>query len=184
MADMIEPPLSNSFAINSASLGFSACLLFPLAGWLSDKMGRKRVMATGGIMMAVVSPFTLKTIGRGEAVPSFLAQSLMGICLSLWGAPMMAWLAESFEPAARLTSVSIGYNIAQALGGGIAPAIATVMVDTLGSDSPGYYMSVVACIALVGLCFVAPRKPVHFTILQQGDDEGEMDAPGEDLTLT
>jgi hypothetical protein len=29
---------------------------------------------------------------------------------------MCAWLVESFEPQARLTSVSIGYNVAQALG--------------------------------------------------------------------
>ena len=60
----------------------------------------------------------LTLIGSGHSVTAFFAQMFLGISLSLWGAPMMAWLAESFEPAARLTSVSIGYNIAQACGGG------------------------------------------------------------------
>jgi MFS family permease len=89
---------------------------------------------------------------------------------------MMAWLAESFEPAARLTSVSIGYNIAQALGGGMAPAIATMLVDETGSTSPGYYLTIMATIALMGLCCVAPRLPVHFSVLQ-GEDDTENDSP-------
>lgn len=179
MAKLIETPVPYSFAVNCASLGLSVCLIFPLAGWLSDKIGRKRVMGVGGIMMAVSSPLMLKMIGRGQMAPAFLAQTFMGICLSLWGAPMMAWLAESFEPAARLTSVSIGYNIAQACGGGLAPAIATEMVDRLGPESPGFYMMGIACIALVGLFLVAPRKPVHFTILQQGDEDFDSGVSGD-----
>ncbi|KAL7540984.1 hypothetical protein ACHAXR_010538 [Thalassiosira sp. AJA248-18] len=170
MTDLIETPVPNSFAVNSASLALSVCLLFPVAGWLSDKFGRKRVMATGGIAMGVASPLMIKLIGSGQAGSAFFAQTYLGICLSLWGAPMMAWLAESFEPAARLTSVSIGYNIAQACGGGMAPAIATEMVDRLGPESPGYYITIMACIALVGLLFIAPRKPVHFMVLQGEDD--------------
>ena len=171
MADLIDPPVSSPFAVNSASLGLSLCLLFPFAGHLSDKIGRKKVMATGGIAMGVLSPICLKLIGTGNAASAFSAQMLLGIALSCWGAPMMAWLAESFEPAARLTSVSIGYNIAQACGGGMAPAIATEMVDRIGPESPGYYLMVIAFIALTGLLCVAPRKPVHFSVLQQGEDE-------------
>ena len=93
---------------------------------------------------------------------------------------MMAFLAESFEPAARLTSVSIGYNIAQACGGGMAPAIATEMVDRLGPQSPGYYIMGVACIAMVGLLCVAPRSPVHFSVLQ-GEDDDIMRSSDEEL---
>lgn len=173
MADLIEPPVPNSFAVNSASLGLSVCLLFPIAGWLSDKVGRRRVMAVGGLAIGISAPLMLTMIGSGQPATALCAQMFLGISLSLWGAPMMAWLAESFEPAARLTSVSIGYNIAQALGGGMAPAIATIMVDRLGPESPGYYISIIAIIAVVGLLCVAPRSPVHFTVLQ-GEDEDDL----------
>mmetsp|Transcript_7782 Transcript_7782/g.17562 ORF Transcript_7782/g.17562 Transcript_7782/m.17562 type:complete len:554 (-) Transcript_7782:32-1693(-) len=181
MADLIEPPVPNSFAVNSASLSLSVCLLFPVAGWLSDKLGRKRVMAVGGMAMAVGSPLMITLIGSGQAATAFCAQMFLGISLSLWGAPMMAWLAESFEPAARLTSVSIGYNIAQACGGGMAPAIATEMVDRLGTETPGYYITVMAGISLVGLLCVAPRVPVHFTALQ-GEDDSESSNMSEEQT--
>ena len=182
MSDMIEPPVPNAFTVNSASLGFSVCLLFPIAGWLSDKLGRKRVMAVGGLLVGVSSPIMIALIGTGQATIAFGAQMFLGICLCFWGAPMMAWLAESFEPAARLTSVSIGYNIAQACGGGMAPAIATEMVDRLGPESPGYYLLVIAAIAVVGLLCIAPRRPVHFTALQGEDDsisEGSGEADGD-----
>jgi hypothetical protein len=54
----------------------------------------------------------------------------------------------------------------------MAPAIATVLVDKSGTTSPGYYLTIMATIALIGLCCVAPRSPVHFTVLH-GDDEME-----------
>lgn len=171
MADLIENPVPNSFAVNSASLAFSVCLFFPVAGWMSDKVGRKKVMSVGGLVMAVMSPIMLKMIGTGDATTAFCAQMVLGISLSLWGAPMMAWLAESFEPAARLTSVSIGYNIAQACGGGLAPAIATELVDRVGVESPGYYITIIASIALVGLICIAPRSPVHFSVLSSKEEE-------------
>lgn len=116
MSDLIDPPIPNSFLINSASLFLSVCLIFPLAGILSDRLGRKRVMGAGGFFLGVLSPLMIMLISSGSVASAFMAQFIMGVCLCLWGAPMMAWLAESFEPAARLTSVSIGYNIAQALG--------------------------------------------------------------------
>jgi len=172
MTDLLETQVPHSFAVNSASLGFSVCILFPVAGWLSDKVGRKRVMGLGGILIGMFSPVMIVLIGSGNAMIAFLAQSFLGICLSLWGAPMMAWLAESFEPAARLTSVAIGYNVAQALGGGMSPAIATELVDKLGPKSPGFYVTIMASFSVMGLLFVAPRSQVHFTALH-GDDEIE-----------
>lgn len=128
-------------------------------------------MGVGGVLLVVFSPILIMVISRGTMASAFFGQFVMGISLCLWGAPMMAWLAESFEPAARLTSVSIGYNIAQALGGGMAPAIATELVDKAGPTSPGYYLTIVATIALVGLWCVAPRSPVHFSVLN-GEDDG------------
>ena len=113
MTDLIDPPIPNSFLVNSAALFFSVCLIFPLAGVLSDKYGRKRVMGVGGFFLGVLSPLMILLISSGNATSAFMAQFILGLSLCLWGAPMMSWLAESFEPAARLTSVSIGYNIAQ-----------------------------------------------------------------------
>eukprot|EP00986_Skeletonema_menzelii_P012022 scaffold6400_cov150-Skeletonema_menzelii.AAC.6 len=144
MTDLVDNPVPNAFAVNSASLAISVCLLFPIAGWLSDKYGRRRVMGLGGLLLGVLAPIGMTLIGNGTTATALLAQTCLGIALSFWGAPMMAWLAESFEPSARLTSVSIGYNVGQVLGGGVAPAAATELVDKLGAQVPGYYITIVA----------------------------------------
>lgn len=74
---------------------------------------------------------------------------------------MIAWLVESFAPEARLTSVAIGYNLAQALLGGLTPMLATVMVDSFGPSSPGLLLSFISTISLVGLWCVAPDPAFH-----------------------
>ena len=69
---------------------------------------------------------------------------------------MCAWLVEAFEPNARLTSVAIGYNVAQATAGGVAPLVATVLTDDVSRQAPGYILTFLAVIALTGLYVVAP----------------------------
>jgi MHS family proline/betaine transporter-like MFS transporter len=158
MTDLIEPPVPKAFAVNSASLLFSVCLLFPVAGHLSDKYGRLIIMTIGGVGMTLLSPILIIAVGQGDPMGAFLAQSLLGISLSFWGSPMCAWLVESFEPAARLTSVAIGYNLAQAFVGGATPALATLMVNTFGPNSPGFLLTGLAIVSIIGLLCVAPRE--------------------------
>lgn len=151
MEVLIDQPVPNAFLVNSSALFVSVCLLFPLAGILSDIFGRSRVMYMGGASLVILSPIMVNAISQGSAIAAFFAQCALGIALSLWGAPMCAWLVESFPPAIRLTSVAVGYNIAQAIIGGSSPAIATYLVDTHGLQSPGYFISVIAIFALIGL---------------------------------
>ena len=83
---------------------------------------------------------------------------------------MMAWLVEGFPPAARLTSVGIGYNIAQATAGGFAPALATILVDKYGEHAPGFLLSGLAVLSVTGL-LVAPK---HSDGLGTRDDAERM----------
>ena len=87
MSALVDPPVPGAFGVNSAALFLSVCLLFPIAGILSDLFGRYKIMLMGGIAMAVLSPVMVIIISSGDATASFFAQSTMGISLSLWGAP-------------------------------------------------------------------------------------------------
>jgi len=161
MLDLSSNPISNAFLVNNTSLFISVVLGFPPAGMLSDYLGRTRVMAFGGICMLFFAPFLVNMIGIGSAWGAFYAQLALGTFLSCWCAPMMAWLAESFRPELRLTAVSIGYNIAQALIGGSFPSIATLMTGEnsgLPNSSPGFLLSGAAILGLVGL-YIAPPPP-------------------------
>lgn len=156
MAKLISNPVPGAFPLNAAALFFSVCLLFPIAGALSDKFGRLRIMSLGAVGMGILSPLLIRLIAIGNPVFAFLSQCTMGVFLSLYGAPMCAWLVEAFEPQARLTSVAIGYNVAQAIAGGSTPFLATYFVDNIGVRSPGWILTFLALTGLTGLHCVAP----------------------------
>ena len=102
MTDLVDPPVPGAFGVNSCSLLLLA-LLFPFAGALSDCVGRGIVMTTGGVLFGLAGPVLIMVIGKmgSNMMIAFGAQSLLGLSLSMWGAPMCAWLVESFEPEAR-----------------------------------------------------------------------------------
>ena len=161
MTSLCEQPIPNAFAINSAALFLSVCAMFPVAGWLSDRYGRRFIMSIGGVSLALLSPVLIRSIGQGDPWIAFGSQLFLGICLSFWGSPMGAFLVESFDPEARLTSVSVGYNVAHAIVGGSTPALATYLVDAVGPTSPGWIYVIVACVSMAGLWLVAPPHPAE-----------------------
>ena len=69
-----------------------------------------------------------------------------------------------------LTSVSIGYNIAQALAGGMSPFLATLLFDKVGSGAPGLLLFTLAVISMIGLRIVAPSHRAARHHLHPVDD--------------
>ena len=164
MKELSDHPVKNSFGVNAFSLLLSVCVFFPVAGLISDYCNRVHLMTAGAIGMGVLSPIVVRIIGLGHPWGAFAAQMVLGIALSFWGAPMCAWLVESFDPNIRLTSVAIGYNIAQGTAGGMSPALATLLTDHVGVHSPGWILTVLAIISWTGLRVVAPpRKSTNTT---------------------
>lgn len=169
MEKLIDDPVPQAFAVNSMSLMISCILFFPIVGHWSDLYGRTKLMMYGGIGLGLAGPIMVRLVATGSAFWAFVGQCVLGMLLSLWGAPMCAWLAESFPPEIRLTAVAIGYNMAHAILGGFSPAIATLMVDNISITSPGYLYTFVAFLSLVGLY----AAPVH-EVIEEGDDDSSL----------
>lgn len=76
---------------------------------------------------------------------------------------MCAWLVESFPAQIRLTSVAVGYNIAQ-ISGGVIPALATLLADDVWLYSPGFYVTFIAFLSIHGL-YSCPPRPWYRNLL-------------------
>ncbi len=84
----------------------------------------------------------------------------------------------------RLTSVAVGYNIAQALIGGGSPAFATWLADHVSRVSPGFYVSFIALLSVTGICIgpdpieedenVEATEPESFISYDDDDDDEGM----------
>jgi metabolite-proton symporter len=127
----------------------------PLFGWLSDKIGRRRMYGAGIVLTAA---FAFPYFGLLNTKVSWLV--LVGIVVSLifhdmqYG-PEAALIAESFDTNVRYSGASLGYQFASVIAGGPAPLIAAAILSATGSSTwISWYIigcAVVAMIALVAM---------------------------------
>lgn len=136
---------------------------FVFFGWLSDRIGRKRVMVFGMLLAAVsyLPIYRLMTIYSNPVDP--LALSLLVFAhmflISLVFGPLAAYLVELFPTRVRTTSLSIPYNIGTGIIGGLLPLIVFSIRNATGSIyvALAYPISVATIAALVNIFFVRDR---------------------------
>src|ERR1700733_13137787 len=108
-------------------LGF---ITVPIAGALSDRIGRRKVYIAGCIFVAVFTfgYFALLDTRVPELI--FLAVALSFIPVMTMYGPEAALIAEAFTPRLRYSGASLGYQLASIIAGGPAPFIAAWLFST------------------------------------------------------
>ena len=111
----------------------------PLAGHISDRIGRKRMYLIGAATVGVFGFIYFAMLNT--AIPGwiFLAVILSFIPHDMMYGPQAALIAECFTPRLRYSGSSIGYHLASVIAGGPAPLIATALLAWTGS---GYAIAV------------------------------------------
>jgi|GEM_PF-1184370 len=131
-------------------------ILIPLAGMLSDYIGRRAVMAIGAIGFVIFGYPMMLLLTSRQPLLVILALSVYGFFLAPVAAVLPAALAEMFPFEVRCTAGALGYNLALVLLGGTTPIIAEILVkNTNNLFSPFYYITAVA---LIHLMFVLLSK--------------------------
>jgi metabolite-proton symporter len=127
-------------------------IAIPLWGHLSDRVGRRRVVALGCALM-VVWPFAyVGLLATGATAAVALAVILAQPIHDAQYGPQAALIAESFPPEVRYSGSSLGYQLASITAGGPAPIIATWLMHETGTAwSIAVYMSACAVVSLVAL---------------------------------
>jgi MHS family proline/betaine transporter-like MFS transporter len=131
----------------------------PLGGWLSDRVGRRRLMIALTIVTMSFIYVSLRMMLYGTppqfAVGQILLAVPLGMALGLQG----AMVVEIFPLRTRVTSMSFAYSITLALAGGTAPLVSTWLIETLGQPvAPAYYIMLYGAI---GLALMWPMKETN-----------------------
>ncbi len=129
-----------SYELVSIALALGAPL-FVVFGWLSDKLGRKRIMMAGcalGALTYVPIYMAMKACSNPNLLPkadpaeinhaamvALLFIQVVYVCM-VYG-PIAAFLVELFPTRIRYTSMSLPYHLGNGWFGGFLPLIATAV---------------------------------------------------------
>ncbi|MFC7915067.1 MFS transporter [Streptomyces sp. NPDC057386] len=138
-------------------LGVMALMMIvqPFAGALTDRVGRRPVIAAGCAGFLLLSVPALLLIRDGSLVAVALGMGALGLLLVCFTAAMPAALPALFPTRVRYGSLSIGFNVSVSLFGGTTPLVVTALIGATGNMMmPAYYMMAAAVVGGVAVWFM------------------------------
>jgi len=142
------------------TVAISSITLNPVAGIISDRVGRAPYMITAGVLLLfAIFPVYLLLAGKPSGTVIVLAVLLLGALKALYLGASAALMSELFPAATRATGLGLSYNIGVTAFGGSGPAIATWLGSfaLIGDLAPGYYLTAVCVFSLWALITIRLR---------------------------
>ncbi|MGW5426215.1 glycine betaine/L-proline transporter ProP [Streptomyces sp. NPDC004059] len=130
-------------------LGVMALMMIvqPFAGALTDRVGRRPVIAAGCAGFLFLSIPAVLLIREGSLLAVGLGMGALGLLLVCFTAAMPAALPALFPTRVRYGSLSIGFNVSVSLFGGTTPLVVTALIGATGNMMmPAYYMMAAAVV--------------------------------------
>ena len=126
--------VSRDFLLTSLiAAGIVSFATIPLAGHLSDRIGRRRMYIIGAIATGIFGFIYFAMLNTTVPALIFLGIVLSFVPHDLMYGPQAALIAECFTPRLRYSGASIGYQLSSVISGGPAPLIATALLAAYGS---------------------------------------------------
>ena len=142
------------FTVNEALALVSLMLMVmlatvPLAGMSGDFFTRKKmlILTSIGTIVLVVPCFYL--LQFHSTILALLSLGIATILSSLDQGNSLAVVVENCPENVRYSGIAFSYNLGNALFGGSAPLIVTLMTEKIGLISPAYYLILMTSISLI-----------------------------------
>ena len=137
--------------ICGALVGF---VTMPLAGILGDRIGHGRVFAAGALGICLFGFVFFKLLEGGHTWQVYLAMIVaIGLVYALLYGPEGNLFSMQFPPAVRYSGISLAVQVSGAIGGGLAPIVATGLL-AMGHGHPrllSAYLGVLGLVAIVSV---------------------------------
>lgn len=135
-----------------ANAGFALSIL--PAGLLSDRIGRRTVMLSGAVLVAVLAFPLMNLLQDPQASPAVRGAALAGAgaVVGLMAGPGPAMLAEMFPTRVRCTGLGLSYSLSNAVFSGCAGLVITELIARTGNaDIPAYYAAIACAVSVPAL---------------------------------
>jgi len=166
---------STDALIFDLSLSIAIVITAPLFALLSDRIGRRKVMVLGAVIMALGFFAFFPLVGLKSLLISTAAYVVIGAFMGATQGPIPAFLAEQFPRHMRYSGMSAAYQIGAALGGGTASSAATAILIANNHNAFGVAVYGAVALGIVALCSLLLRETAHLSLAQI--DEAEWPSP-------
>ena len=151
LSDTVGMDVPQSGTITTICLVAYVFMVFGM-GHISDKFGRKKVLIGACVAFIVLTVPAFLILNTSQFWPVLLVELAMCATLTANDGTLSSYLTETFPTSVRFTGFAFSFNLANAIFGGTASFIATVLIALTGSSiAPAWYMVGVAAIALVAM---------------------------------
>jgi len=144
---------SQSAFLVTLSVGLSNLLLLPVAGAVSDKIGRTPLLIGAAGLVLLTSYPALRWLVAEPSFARLLAVELwLSAVYAAYNGAMVVYLTEVMPKAVRTSGFSLAYSLATALFGGFTPLVCTWLIHRTGDKAaPGLWLSTAALVGLIGV---------------------------------
>jgi len=133
-------------------------ITIPLAGALSDKVGRKAVMMPAMIGFLICA-YPLLTLMHASTEGAIMGQLAGAILLGILFGPLPAMLVEMFPLKVRYSGLSMAHSLSMSIFGGTAPLLMTYTLNVSGDVMmPAYYLMFAALVSCISIFFMKDRS--------------------------
>ncbi|MEG3182179.1 MFS transporter [Sphingomonas sp. LT1P40] len=149
-------------------IGLCGVFCDPLGGWLSDRFGRKRVMALPWtfLVIAVFPCFALLESQR-SAGALYLACGVLACASTLASSVFFVAITEALPHRVRSAALSLIYACAVSIFGGSAQFLVAWITRMTGNPmTPAWYMICGAVVGLIAIRMLPETAPIRLRALQ------------------
>ena len=154
---------AESFLATTIALASYIGFIF-LTGIASDRFGRKKMLIIAAVLFSILTVPAFMLLDSGSFAVIVFVQILLGGMLTLNDGTLPSFLAELFPTKVRYTGFAVSFNLSNALFGGTAPFMATLLIGmTHNQLAPGWYLVAASIVSLIAVLFAAEtsRKPLQ-----------------------
>jgi len=129
----------------------------PLFGYLSDRIGRRRMYGIGIICIGLFAFPYYALLNTKISGLVLLAIVLSMIFHTMEYGPQAALIAETFGTTVRYSGAGIGYQLASIIAGGPAPLIATTILEKTGTSTWISWYIIGCCVISLAALWLMPK---------------------------